>query len=77
MQVEVATKVKDSTNQTLAGEYMRFILSDEFQDLISTRDWMYPVTNIKLFDNFNILSMQVNSWLGTPKIWQIRVAIRS
>ncbi|POC34514.1 thiamine ABC transporter substrate binding subunit [Vibrio vulnificus] len=48
MQVEVAAKVKSSSNQALADQFMRFILSDEFQGAMPTGNWMYPVTNVTL-----------------------------
>ncbi|MDN3611160.1 thiamine ABC transporter substrate-binding protein [Vibrio ostreicida] len=40
---EVAAKVKTSKNSKLADEFLRFMLSDDFQSLMPTGNWMYPV----------------------------------
>ncbi|EOB6677720.1 thiamine ABC transporter substrate binding subunit [Vibrio vulnificus] len=57
MQVEVAAKVKSSSNQALADQFMRFILSDEFQGAMPTGNWMYPVTNVTLPEGYGSLTM--------------------
>ncbi len=57
MQVEVAAKVKSSHNQKLADDFMSFILSEEFQSVIPTGNWMYPVTDTQLPEGFNSLAM--------------------
>lgn len=44
MQVEVAAQLKQAPNPELAQKFMAFILSDAFQDVIPTTNWMYPVT---------------------------------
>lgn len=54
-QTEVAAVVKNSQHQKLAGEFMRFILSDAFQSKIATGNWMYPVTNVALPTEFEQL----------------------
>ncbi|EGA71773.1 thiamine transporter substrate binding subunit [Vibrio sinaloensis DSM 21326] len=56
-QVEVAAKVKGSSNDKLADEFMSFILSDEFQSAMPTGNWMYPVTNVELPKGFETLSV--------------------
>ena len=56
MQVEVAAKVKSSSNQALADQFMRFILSDEFQGAMPTGNWMYPVTNVALPEGYSSLT---------------------
>lgn len=56
-QVEVAAKVKGSSNNKLADEFMSFILSDEFQSAMPTGNWMYPVTNVELPKGFETLSV--------------------
>tara|TARA_R110001583_G_scaffold16561_19_gene67953 strand:- start:14350 stop:15390 length:1041 start_codon:yes stop_codon:yes gene_type:complete len=56
-QVEVAVKVKSSKNEKLADEFMTFILSDEFQSVIATGNWMYPVTDVALPKEFELLTM--------------------
>nr|WP_241750206.1 thiamine ABC transporter substrate binding subunit [Vibrio vulnificus] len=57
MQVEVAAKVKNSSNQALADQFMRFILSDEFQGAMPTGNWMYPVTNVTLPEGYGSLTV--------------------
>ncbi|ELI3522421.1 thiamine ABC transporter substrate binding subunit [Vibrio vulnificus] len=57
MQVEVAAKVKNSPNQALADQFMRFILSDEFQSAMPTGNWMYPVTNVVLPEGYSSLTV--------------------
>ena len=39
---ELAAKVKSSENDVLSSMFMKFILSDEFQDLIPMTNWSYP-----------------------------------
>lgn len=61
MQVEVAAKVKTSQHQKLADEFMSFILSNDFQSVIPTGNWMYPVTNTELPEGFDSLSVPQKS----------------
>ncbi|MCC2525121.1 thiamine ABC transporter substrate binding subunit [Vibrio coralliilyticus] len=56
-QVEVAAKVKASKNEKLADEFMTFILSDDFQSLMPTGNWMYPVTDVALPEGFETLTV--------------------
>ncbi|GLT16264.1 thiamine transporter substrate binding subunit [Vibrio zhanjiangensis] len=56
-QIEVAAKVKSSTNTELADEFMSFILSDDFQSLMPTGNWMYPVTDVTLPKGFATLTV--------------------
>lgn len=56
-QVEVAAKVKASKNSKLADEFMAFILTDEFQSLMPTGNWMYPVTKVALPKGFETLAV--------------------
>ncbi|MYM61105.1 thiamine ABC transporter substrate binding subunit [Vibrio sp. OCN044] len=56
-QVEVAAKVKSSKNPQLADQFMAFILSDDFQSLMPTGNWMYPVTDVTLPKGFDTLTI--------------------
>lgn len=56
-QVEVAAKVKSSRHPKLADKFMDFILSSEFQSVIATGNWMYPVTDVALPKAFQRLTM--------------------
>lgn len=44
MQVEVAGKVATTDVPELADEFMAFLVSDTFQNIIPTTNWMYPAT---------------------------------
>ncbi len=45
-QIEVAAKLKNATNHGLADDFLAFMLSKDFQSLIPTGNWMYPVLAI-------------------------------
>ncbi len=42
MQIEVAAKVAESEHGSLADEFLDFMMSDAFQSVIPTTNWMYP-----------------------------------
>jgi thiamine transport system substrate-binding protein len=46
-QVEVAAMLKSSKNKQLSREFLKFMHSDEFQDIIPTGNWGYPVKKTK------------------------------
>ncbi|MCW8333158.1 thiamine ABC transporter substrate binding subunit [Vibrio sp. SCSIO 43135] len=66
-QVEVAAKVKGSKNEKLADEFMNFILSDEFQSVMPTGNWMYPVTDVELPKGFETLSVPSKALSFSPE----------
>lgn len=43
-QIEVAGMVASSKNQELAKEFLRFMLSEKFQSIIPTNNWMFPAS---------------------------------
>jgi thiamine transport system substrate-binding protein len=43
-QIEVAGLVRSSQQQQLARTFLEFMLSDSFQSIIPTTNWMYPAT---------------------------------
>ncbi|AGH81152.1 thiamine transporter substrate binding subunit [Psychromonas sp. CNPT3] len=57
MQTEVAAIVKSSQHKKLAEKFMHFMLSDEFQGEIATGNWMYPVTDVALPEQFRQLTV--------------------
>jgi len=61
MQVEVAAKLKNSQNQKLADQFMSFILTPDFQSVIPTGNWMYPVTKQDLPKGFEQLTQPAKS----------------
>ncbi|HEY7864858.1 MAG TPA: thiamine ABC transporter substrate binding subunit [Psychromonas sp.] len=66
-QVEVAAKVKSSKNEKLADDFLAFIISDEFQSLMPTGNWMYPVTDIALPEGFKNLTIPSKSFSFTAE----------
>ena len=42
MQIEIAGKLKASDQPGLADQFLAFMLTDEFQAIIPTTNWMYP-----------------------------------
>ncbi|MFQ3176666.1 MAG: thiamine transport system substrate-binding protein [Psychromonas sp.] len=66
-QVEVAAKVKSSKNEKLADEFLAFIVSDEFQSLMPTGNWMYPVTDVALPEGFEKLTIPSKSFSFTAE----------
>lgn len=68
MQVEVAGKVSSTDVPDLADQFMTFMISDAFQTIIPTTNWMYPVTNTLggLPDGFDKLIIPVKALLMSP-----------
>ncbi len=44
MQIEVAGMLKTAPEPELARQFLKFMLSPDFQNVIPTGNWMYPVT---------------------------------
>ncbi|WP_073248668.1 thiamine ABC transporter substrate binding subunit [Shimia gijangensis] len=42
MQIEVAGKLKSTDQDALADQFLAFMVSDAFQSIIPTTNWMYP-----------------------------------
>lgn len=42
LQIEVAAMLKSSRHRELAGEFLAFVATDAFQDVIPTTNWMFP-----------------------------------
>lgn len=56
-QIELAAKVASTKHPKLADEFMNFILSDDFQSVMATGNWMYPVTNVELPKGYEQLTV--------------------
>lgn len=52
LQVEIAGQLATSKNPELAQTFLKFILSSEFQKIIPSTNWMYPVIDIPLPEDF-------------------------
>ncbi|MDQ7070544.1 MAG: thiamine ABC transporter substrate binding subunit [Rhodobacterales bacterium] len=57
LQVEVAAKLKSAKHPDLADAFLQFMVSDAFQDIIPTTNWMYPAVTTQqgLPDGFSTL----------------------
>jgi thiamine transport system substrate-binding protein len=68
LQIETAAIVKSSTQPELASEFLRFMISPAFQNIIPTGNWMYPVADIgaALPAEFNTLVRVDKPLLHTP-----------
>ncbi len=47
LQIEVAGRLKASPEPELARQFLQFMLSDAFQSIIPTTNWMYPAVRTK------------------------------
>jgi thiamine transport system substrate-binding protein len=63
MQIEVAAKLAGSDQPELADQFLRVMVSDAFQSVIPTTNWMYPAVMPKagLPDGFKTLISPVKS----------------
>jgi len=68
MQVEVAGRIAGSAHEDLAKQFLAFMVSPAFQNLIPTTNWMYPVTvpSAGLPPAFNTLVQPAKSLLFAP-----------
>jgi thiamine transport system substrate-binding protein len=55
LQVEVAGKLAGSDQPVLADQFLLFMLSRAFQEVIPTTNWMYPATALELPKGFETL----------------------
>jgi len=69
MQVEVAGKVAGTDVPELADQFLAFMVSDAFQSIIPTTNWMYPAATPEngLPDGFDTLIAPAVSLLKTPE----------
>ena len=69
MQVEVAGKVAGTDVPELADQFMAFMVSEAFQSIIPTTNWMYPAATPAggLPDGFDTLIAPETSLLLSPK----------
>ena len=57
LQVEVAAQLASSKQPALAQQFMKFMVSPDFQRTIPTGNWMYPVIDTPLPAGFTALSV--------------------
>ncbi len=69
MQVEVAAKLAASDQPELADQFLAFMLSDTFQGIIPTTNWMYPAVTPEggLPEGFETLVTPEKSLLLSPE----------
>lgn len=61
MQVEVAARLKNSSQPELAKQFLQFMLTPEFQNTLPTTNWMYPVIDTPLPEVYNVLPVPKKS----------------
>ena len=68
MQVEVAGKLAGTDQPELADQFLEFMVSDAFQQIIPTTNWMYPaVTPVAgLPEGFETLTVPEKALLFSP-----------
>ncbi len=68
IQIEVAGLIKSSQNKDLARDFLKFMISPGFQDIIPTSNWMMPVsaTSTPLPDAFGKLVVPSKTFLMSP-----------
>lgn len=69
MQVEVAAKLAGTDQPELADQFLAFMLSDTFQGIIPTTNWMYPAVTPEggLPEGFETLVTPEKSLLLSPE----------
>lgn len=69
MQVEVAGQTKKGAQNPLAKQFLEFMLTPEFQDLIPENNWMLPAaaTSKPLNPVFSSLVQPSKIWLKSPE----------
>lgn len=69
MQVEVAAKLAGSDQSELADQFLAFMVSDAFQSIIPTTNWMYPAVTpaAGLPEGFETLVTPETSLLLSPE----------
>ena len=70
LQVEVAAKLANSDQPDLADKFLAFMVSDAFQNIIPTTNWMFPavIPQGGLPDGFNTLITPEKSLLFSPEL---------
>ncbi|MCG7519877.1 thiamine ABC transporter substrate binding subunit [Ruegeria sp. Ofav3-42] len=68
LQVEVAAKLAGTDQPELADQFLEFVVSDAFQQIIPTTNWMYPAVTpaAGLPEGFETLTVPENSLLFSP-----------
>ncbi|HHR6129608.1 TPA: thiamine ABC transporter substrate binding subunit [Providencia alcalifaciens] len=61
MQVEVAARLKHSSQPELAKQFLQFMLTPKFQGTLPTTNWMYPVIDMPLPEVYNVLPLPAKS----------------
>ena len=68
LQIEVAAKLTSTDNSELADQFFEFMLTEGFQGVIPTTNWMYPaaIPTAGLPDGFETLIQPETSLLLSP-----------
>ena len=63
LQIEVAGILKSSSEPELAAQFLKFMASPEFQNIIPTTNWMYPAYDAEIPEGFEALAKPSKSLL--------------
>ncbi|QQO08068.1 thiamine ABC transporter substrate-binding protein [Breznakiella homolactica] len=66
IQVEVAGILAAAPHKANARRFMDFMVSEAFQEVIPTTNWMYPVIDMPLPDSFRINPKSSRSFMPAP-----------
>ncbi len=67
LQIEVAGMLKSSSEPELAAQFLEFMASPEFQNIIPTTNWMYPAYNAEIPEGFEALAKPSKTLLFDSK----------
>lgn len=68
MHIEVAAKTARAKDNKLADKFMHFVISEDFQKYIPTKNYMYPVIDIPLPKEFSALSIPKTALCFSPEV---------
>jgi thiamine transport system substrate-binding protein len=68
MQIEVAGMLKSTSQRELATQFLKFVSSPAFQNIIPTTNWMYPAFDAEIPERFKSLAQPTKSYLFNSEI---------
>ena len=60
--------LKSTSQKELATQFLEFVSSPEFQNVIPTTNWMYPAFDAKIPEGFKSLAQPTKSFLFNSEI---------
>ena len=68
MQIEVAGMLKSTSQRELATQFLKFVSSPAFQNIIPTTNWMYPAFDAEIPEGFKSLDQPTKSYLFNSEV---------